>query len=94
MKFAKYLALKLKPEWQDGYLDYVALKSLIKEAVRASENLGVEIAFSPRETSLSVERVINEHEAAEEDFFTKLESEVVTSRCSNDQLNPCVKNVR
>ena len=76
MKFAKYLAINLKPDWQEGYLDYVALKTLIKDAVRASEDLGSDIAFSPRETSLSVQRVTNLRDAAEEDFYTKLEFEV------------------
>ena len=73
MKFGKYLAQKQNPEWQEGYLDYGALKELIKEAVTESDAVG-SIAFSPRETSLSVQRVTRD--AAEEKFFTVLESEV------------------
>ena len=78
-KFQVYLRDKLKLEWKEGYLDYVALKALIKEAVRASEDLGSDITFSPRETSLSVQRVTNLQDAAEENFYTKLEFEVGVS---------------
>lgn len=73
MKFGKYLSQKLNPEWQEGYLDYAALKELIKEAGRETDAVG-SIAFSPRETSLSVQRVTRD--AAEEKFFTVLEREV------------------
>ena len=76
MKFGKYLSEKKNEEWADGYLDYDAIKHLIKEAVRESEALGSGVSFSPRETSLSVQRATNNRDAAEERFFTLLESEV------------------
>jgi len=76
MKFGKYLSGKKNEEWADGYLDYDAIKHLIKEAVRESEALGSGVSFSPRETSLSVQRATNNRDAAEERFFTLLESEV------------------
>ena len=76
MKFGKYLTQKLNPAWQAGYLDYGSLKELIKEAGRESDTVG-SIAFSPRETSLSVQRVTKD--AAEERFFTVLEAEVSAS---------------
>ena len=76
MKFGRYLSEKKNEEWADGYLDYNAIKHLIKEAVRESEALGSGVSFSPRETSLSVQRATNNRDAAEERFFTLLEAEV------------------
>ena len=44
--------------------------------MRESEALGSGVSFSPRETSLSVQRATDKRDAAEERFFTLLESEV------------------
>jgi hypothetical protein len=54
------------------------LQDLIKEAQVEAEK-GGESAFSPRTTSLTVQRVANKKEGASERFFHKLEDEVRAS---------------
>lgn len=39
VQFGKYLSEKQRPEWQDKYLQYNALKDLIKEASREQEEM-------------------------------------------------------
>lgn len=74
MKFGKFMEARVKPEWRNEYVDYKALKDLIKQAAAESENVGNGVSFSPRTTSLTVQR--GARRGAEERFFQKLESEV------------------
>mmetsp|Transcript_16483 Transcript_16483/g.28259 ORF Transcript_16483/g.28259 Transcript_16483/m.28259 type:complete len:740 (-) Transcript_16483:558-2777(-) len=77
MKYGKYLEDKQRPEWSSYYVNYKALKDLIKEAQAEAENGGAGgPAFSPRTTSLTVQRVTNQKASASERFFKKLEEEV------------------
>ena len=76
MKFGKYILEQADGRWRGAYLDYRRLKELIKASVREVEALGGGIAFSPRTTSLSVQRPRDAQDRAEESFFTALEEEV------------------
>ncbi|GAB4819711.1 hypothetical protein N2152v2_006757 [Parachlorella kessleri] len=76
MKFGKYLEEKARPEWRDNYLDYKALKDLIKESASEDAAVGVGVNYSPRTTSLSVQRAADRRDSAEERFFRRLEAEV------------------
>jgi hypothetical protein len=69
----RYLVEKQKPDWKDYYLDYKGLKDLIKAS---AEDADQGASFSPRTTSLTVQRYNNRKDSAEERFFTKLEQEV------------------
>ena len=73
MKFGRFLEARVKPEWRSEYVDYKALKDLIKQAAAESDEVGNGISFSPRTTSLTVQR--GNRKGAEERFFEKLESE-------------------
>ena len=65
-----------RPEWVDQYLNYSELKKLIKGAV-TEHNANVSgISFSPRTTSLSVQRPNTAVRTKEDDFFASLEAEV------------------
>ena len=83
MKFGKYLESKARPEWRDQYMDYKALKDLIKEATDELASAGYgpggagasELSFSPRTTSLTVARARGRR-SAEERFYELLEAEV------------------
>ncbi len=75
MKFGKYLESKARPEWRTQYVNYKALKDLIKEATAEAATAG-EVSFSPRTTSLTVQRVNNKKDTAGERFFKRLEEEV------------------
>ncbi len=75
MKFGKYLEKQAREEWRGAYLDYAALKDLIKDSAKQAETAGP-AAFSPRTTSLSIARANKQTDAAEERFFQKLQSEV------------------
>ena len=76
-QFGKYLLEKQRSEWAQQYLDYKGLKDLIKNA---SEQAAVQhdpaLSFSPRTTSLTVQRRAAQRDSAEEQFFRKLEAEV------------------
>lgn len=74
MKFGKRLERNAKPEWRTQYLDYKALKELIKTSVEESQATGV-LSYSPRTTSLTVVRA-NKTASASDKFFSLLESEV------------------
>jgi SPX domain protein involved in polyphosphate accumulation/uncharacterized membrane protein YidH (DUF202 family) len=78
MKFGKYLLDKERPEWSGKYLDYAALKDLIKNASREFETAGFAApsVHSPRAASLTVLRGENARDSAEEQFFQTLEDEV------------------
>lgn len=80
MKFGKYLVEKERPEWVEQYVDYKALKDLIKESAAEEATAGV-TNFSPRTTSLTVQRAADRRDSAEERFFQKLEAEV--EKCGN-----------
>ncbi|GBG00375.1 vacuolar transporter chaperone [Raphidocelis subcapitata] len=75
VKFGKYLEKQAKEEWKTSYLDYNALKDLIKESALEAETAGP-TTFSPRTTSLSIVRAGRKADASEERFFQKLEAEV------------------
>lgn len=84
MKFGKYLESKARPEWRDQYMDYKALKDLIKEATDELASAGYgpggtgppgALSFSPRTTSLTVARAA-QRRSADERFYELLESEV------------------
>jgi SPX domain protein involved in polyphosphate accumulation len=76
MQFGKYLEEKQRAEWKDYYVDYKCLKDLIKEAARQQEEAGVAGGYSPRTTSLTVQRAMDSRDSAEEQFFRRLEAEV------------------
>lgn len=88
MKYGKYLADRLRPEWREFYLDYNSLKDLIKASAQLNGQAEGTAAYSPRTTSLTVVRSNNTKEAAEEKFFMKLESEV---RASSTAQRPCTR---
>ncbi|KAL4855568.1 Vacuolar transporter chaperone 4 [Chlorella vulgaris] len=73
--FGKYLVEKQRAEWSDQYVDYKGLKDLIKESAAEEQMSGVQ-SFSPRTTSLTVQRATDRRDSAEERFFQKLEAEV------------------
>lgn len=75
LQFGKYLEDKKRPEWADKYVDYKSLKDLIKAAVKQLEEAGPQ-AYSPRTTSLTVQRAMDGRDNAEETFFKLLEAEV------------------
>eukprot|EP00798_Chlamydomonas_sp_ICE-L_P020547 gene20547-27337_t len=74
VEFGKYLLGHCKPEWKAYYLDYKGLKTLIKES--ANDVDGSISNFSPRTTSLTVQKFGNKKNSAEECFFAKLEQDV------------------
>lgn len=74
MKYGKYLEANLRPEWRSQYVDYGALKELIKETVRATQEDDLR-PHSPRTTSLTVARCHN-YDSLHEKFFLLLNSEV------------------
>ncbi|MEW5316474.1 MAG: hypothetical protein WDW38_007846 [Sanguina aurantia] len=78
MKYGKHLETKKNLEWAQYYIDYSGLKDIIKSAQeQASKSGGDVAAFSPRTTSLSVQRYNqNKGGGAAEMFFTKLEQDV------------------
>ncbi|WPT18114.1 Vacuolar transporter chaperone 4 [Picochlorum sp. SENEW3] len=76
VKFGNYLETNQRPEWKPYYINYKALKDLIKLGAQeaATETVGQD--GSPRETSLSVVRAFRKQDSAEERFFKRLEAEV------------------
>lgn len=75
MKYGKYIDSKTKKEWAEHYIEYKALKDLIKECQKEAEIAG-ETSFSPRTTSLTVQRYANQKDSFHEKFFRKLELDV------------------
>jgi SPX domain protein involved in polyphosphate accumulation/uncharacterized membrane protein YidH (DUF202 family) len=76
MKFGKYLVENQRPDWSEQYVDYKALKDLIKKAAEETRKLDPSLSFSPRTTSLTVQRRAAQRDSAEETFFKQLEAEV------------------
>lgn len=80
MKFGKYILSQkatLPADWSDEFLNYKGLKDRIKNSAEQEEASGTAgVAYSPRETSLSVARHRTDRDAAEESFFELLEAEV------------------
>eukprot|EP00887_Chlorella_sp_A99_P007155 scaffold2.g7155.t1 len=80
--FGKYLTDKARPDWREQYINYSALKGLIKEAAddaakaRGPKRADPSLAFAPRTTSLTVVRAEGACNTAEERFFKALEAEV------------------
>jgi SPX domain protein involved in polyphosphate accumulation len=74
-QFGKYLEANQRPQWRPYYIDYKALKDLIKEAAAEASDESA-LAASPRTTSLSVVRAAGRRDTAEERFFRRLEAEV------------------
>ncbi|GFH07673.1 SPX domain-containing protein, partial [Haematococcus lacustris] len=95
VQFGRYLQDKQKPEWAAFYVDYKALKELIKASAEGAR--GHEASFSPRTTSLTVQRYDNKKDSAEERFFRKLENEVdkVNKFTSHlvDDLRGCLRSL-
>lgn len=76
-KFGKYLEENLRPQWRQHYVDYKALKDLIKDSVSELErDESVRLSFSPRTTSLTVQRPTSRSKNSEEEFYEVLEQEV------------------
>jgi len=77
MKFGKYLEENLRHEWRSNYVDYKLLKDLIKESLAETErDENARLSFSPRTTSLTVQRPNRGKLNSEEEFFAKLEEQV------------------
>lgn len=85
MKFGKYLESKIKQEWAEYYVDYSGLKDLIKACEQDAQS-GQTVAFSPRTTSLTVQRFSTSKDSNEEKFFHKLEGEVRESGLRVDEV--------
>ena len=79
---SKYLDDNARDDWSNKYIDYKSLKDLIKAAANELEE-GSSVAFSPRMTSLSVQRK-PDLTSADERFNMLLEKEV---RCSGAYLH-------
>ena len=80
MKYGQYLESKILPEWREHYIDYKGLKDLIKAASEAAAAGGVsEAHFSPRTTSLTIERYKNNKTNPDEAFFKLLDQDVSLS---------------
>jgi SPX domain protein involved in polyphosphate accumulation/uncharacterized membrane protein YidH (DUF202 family) len=75
LQFGKYLDGNTRPQWRPYYIDYAALKDLIKECERGAAR-EAELGTSLRETSLTVARAAGRADSAEERFFRRLEAEV------------------
>ena len=73
----KYLDDNARDDWTNKYIDYKSLKDLIKAAANEIEE-GSSVAFSPRMTSLSVQRK-PDLTSADERFNMLLEKEVCCS---------------
>ncbi|KDD71948.1 hypothetical protein H632_c4120p0, partial [Helicosporidium sp. ATCC 50920] len=73
--FGKYLLEKSLPEWRGHCVDYKSLKDLIKESAQERDEGGLP-NYSPRMTSLTVQRAANPMDSAEERFFQSLDAEV------------------
>ncbi|CAG9460086.1 unnamed protein product [Pedinophyceae sp. YPF-701] len=72
MKYGRYLKENQRPEWKRFYLDYSGLKDLIKEC---ADNNSLS-SFTPRVTSLSVQRPDLKDLAPEEKFYKCLDDEL------------------
>jgi hypothetical protein len=67
----------LRDEWRQKYVDYNLLKDLIKDSLSELErDENSRLSFSPRTTSLTVQRPNRGKKNSEELFFAKLEEQV------------------
>jgi len=67
----------LRHEWRQNYVDYKVLKDLIKESLSELErDENARLSFSPRTTSLTVQRPTRGKKSSEEEFFARLEEQV------------------
>ena len=67
----------MRTQWRQHYVDYKLLKDLIKESVTELErDEAGRLSFSPRTTSLTVQRPDRGSRNSEEFFFDHLEKEV------------------
>ena len=62
MKYGKYLADRLRPEWREFYLDYNSLKDLIKASAQLNGQAEGTAAYSPRPNTPAAEW---EHQVAD-----------------------------
>lgn len=77
-KFGKYLEENLRTQWRQNYLNYKILKDLIKESVdELQRDESTRLSFSPRTTSLTVQRPNRGSKNSEEEFYERLENEVL-----------------
>jgi SPX domain protein involved in polyphosphate accumulation len=83
MKFGDYLRTNRLPEWEDHYLDYDALKDLIKRLEELQDNVRTLQSSTGIGTSLSVPLPTNAaampmktQQITQEDFFKTLEREM------------------
>lgn len=76
MQFGKYLEANERGDWRPYYINYKALKDLIKLGAEEASRESVGQDGSPRATSLSVVRAAGRKDSAEERFFRRLEAEV------------------
>ena len=75
-KFGKYLEENLRPQWRQNYVDYKLLKDLIKASLAELEgDDNARHSFSPRTTSLTVQRQSRGRKTSEEEFFEILEQQ-------------------
>lgn len=80
-KFGKYLEENLRPQWRQNYVDYKLLKDLIKASLAELEgDDNARLSFSPRTTSLTVQRANRGRRNSEEEFFEVLEQQVPAFR--------------
>ena len=64
---------------QEHYIDYSGLKDLIK--AQADQGTNGQMSYSPRTTSLTIQRYNNKSNRSEEAFFKKLEADVGGGGC-------------
>ena len=76
LQFGKYLEDNERADWRPYYINYKALKDLIKIGALEASKESVAQDGSPRATSLSVVRAAGKKDSAEERFFRRLEAEV------------------
>ena len=78
MKFAKHLERNANSEWREHYVDYEALKKIVKQTALSMSSEGARASL--RTTSLTVAR--EPQNALHQQFFTFLNSEAITSLLS------------
>lgn len=83
----------MRPQWRYNYVDYKLLKDLIKASLAELEgDDNARLSFSPRTTSLTVQRANRGRKSSEEEFFEILEQQVyalVLQQCTNFLVAKC-----
>ena len=83
-----------RPEWRDSYIQYAALKNLIKEAHEDATGVSA-AAFEPRTTSLTVARAGRASKTADERFYELLEAEMSKiNRFTVDRVSELKKRLK